>query len=890
MRRPQARGHRKKTGGVVYGKKGKPKTAWQSAPVLPSQQRHTARHVPPRPQAAPNNRSAAGRLRKVNQATWQQPVHNQTAAYSDRNHDDSDNHLQALYRQNHRGYVLETRRQRKRRMALAGDSTALYARNFTHINCNCRGHYHLAESIDVDQGNATLPLCKESFQGTLKGAGHKLSIRGSQPLFETLQNTEIDLPLNYLLLEPPTERGASTALLANRLSGNNTICLSGGSTLTSEALHGMAVAGDVDFMGLTEDGHHDLKQIYFSMNTIKSGVTGGALSRIKGGQTTLTQTHCHLKFLNRLPVPPNGRLVVIGGGVAELTGGQLVLTQTNTRITELSGAGLNDLHIGGGIGRLSGDGCAVLTQTDVNTDLYTAADGATNSGATFGSIARNATVTLRLFSGYSSANVCGTIESDPAVTIKGVIDTTGYAANTASCQAGNHTHAALRLLDTSQVQDWIDAHSEFCCSQVQEISPISCPPNYNASCHYPHERVLATVAMADDSALLLSRQLYPYNAQRAKDGLLRVSRLQFNPTLGRRNAELNLSFGGNGTLLFKPGNHNAQLQPRRVLLAQAYDHNVTLLCTDDSDSNVYHVGTLPLQNNQTDNATVVMQRLEGLKGRPVLLTSDHNSQGGHLFTHEPKGHTVYRYCLNGSCERPVGNFSTEGPVIGVGIHNHTIYVASCNQSNDVIVQPVNPTSWELAQPIAVALLTSSIRSDDTLAINEGTLILVPQRTVLAKQGNKQLQTLRVNLPMLGGMAYWLASHTVGQQLNKKTCEPVTATTSEPTRPENESVSDPNKKTVIGLASALASVSCGLCCVAAVHAAAFCKRSRHGHKTYAEKAAPPLQHASNRRHCSGYGQATKERLGLTREGGTGGNTGDGPLTTTRAKNGRYNQRI
>ena len=723
-------------------------------------------------------------------------------------------------------------------MAQQDDSTPLHGRSFNSNSFNCSGHYHLAESINVGKTGAILPLCNGThFEGSVKGAGHRLHITDSQPLFDTLENADINVALSYSLQATPTDRERPTGLLANRLSGNNTINLPNSYIGPSNAVRdGKAATTDVSVVGLIEDGQHHLKQSATGqavtyIGTMKSGVRGGAVGHITGGKITITQERCHLVNYNTHAIPLNNSLVVIGGGVAELTGGQLILTQTDSSIGENGGSVSINPVLGGGIGKVSGRGTVILTQTDFH--MYRSNHGPTNNSATFGALEKNGTVTLRLFSGYSYGHVCGTIESNPAVTVKGVVDTVSYAANAISCKVGNHTHADLKLLDTTKVQDWIEAHSEFCCSKVEGIPSISCLSDNHTSCHYPYEQQLVTVPMGNDWALLLSRQHYRYNRQRDKEGLLRVSRLLLNHANSGSSAELDRSFGGDGTLLFGPGGYHQQLQPGRVLLAQANDHNLTLLCTDNSDRNVYHVGTLPLRNKQTDNATVVMQRLDQLQGRPVLLTLDQNGQDGHLFTHEQHSHTVYRYCLNGSCERPVGSFSTQGPVIGVGTHNQAMYVASCNQTNDVILQRVDPDTWEPSEPIAATSLTSPVSPDDTLAINEDTLQLIPQRTILIQEDSDQLQTLRVSLPWRGGVAHWHVSRAAGQQLNKKTCEQASAPENKPTKPEDEFSRYPLGE-VLGIPAAAAGGAAVAASLVATVLGIACYHKRHGHQKHAGK--------------------------------------------------------
>ena len=539
-------------------------------------------------------------------------------------------------------------------MAQEGGSTALDISNFTSINSDCGGHYHLMNGTHLLKLAITnqMPFCNgTSFHGSLKGEGYTLRTYRPKPLFDTLENAEFEgemICFGWLDKDLP-EREAPIGLLANRLSGNNTIHLtSGWPMIGAQNAPSRAVVG---FVGLVKDGHHTLQQSNAFLDITKEGVAGGGVSLVQGGTTTLIQTDCLIRFLGRYPSPANTGSIVNGGGVAQLTAGKLILSQTDLCITEPEKV-LDNSLTGGGIGEISGESAAVLTQTQVWSNLYEAADGPTkNRAATFGSLAKNATVTLRLFSGLVSGNACGSIESDPAVTVNGVIDTASYLANSTSCKTGNHSHSALKRLDTTQPQDWRQAHQEFCCSQFEKSVQISCAPD-STSCHYPHELLLATVPMDENAVLVLSRQHHLPPAS-VEHGLLRVSRLLLN-NLNADNsaAELDRSFGIDGTLLFKPGEHHRQLQPEHMLLALVDDQNLTLLCR--TDANTYQLGTLSLRSDPSNNATVAMLPLEGLKGEPALLTLNQSGQGCHLWTHEQQNHTIYRYSLTDGCGPPTG--------------------------------------------------------------------------------------------------------------------------------------------------------------------------------------------------------------------------------------------
>ena len=773
-RRLQPRSHHKKTASVVHGKKGRCcPNARQSTLPRPSKQGHHSRAVPTCPGRA--HSSTGGPACKVRQSTLAALTGSHACTDSGAN---GKNKQVPAYRQKPRGYVLETRRQCKRRMARERDSTPLYTSNFITINANCSGHYHLAENIDVGQTKATLPLCNnqdQTFQGSLKGGRHTLRLSGSQPLFETLQDAEIDVRLHNSLFKTPQDDGAVTGLLAKHLVGHGGVNLSGDCV----AMHSAEGHYLVGLLGRISSGIHTLEQSDF--NALMSGsMVAGAVGTLDGARTnvTLTQTHCTF------------RLTHLAAGSAGVyvshlySPSRLILTQTNVSVAETDRVEKMYLF-GGGVGHIF-DGSTVLTQTAVNIRLASS-NTIRDEGTAFGviiAITEDTTVTLRLFSGTSTTKVCGSfLQMQPPnyhdIFVQGVIDTAGYAANATSCKTGNHNHTALKLLDTTDPKPWRDAHAEFCCSQTAGIAPISCPSdNPRACCHYPHEQLLITARAGDDAALIVSRQGYPYNNTSAEHGLLRVSRLQLNNlNSSHSSAEIDRSFGTHGTLLFAPGDHHQQLQPGRVLLALVDDQqkSLTLLCrSNGSDGTPYYLGTLSL-NPPSDNKTVAMQPLADLKGEPVLLTLDPNGQACHIWTHEQHNSAVYRYPLSDEGGLPDSHpLSTAGPVIGIGTHNNSVYIGSCDPSADVVVQRVDPDSWQSSEPTPVAQieLTPSPGSDATLTSDKGTLVIHPPHVIWAQDGSdQQLKAWEVSeLPFFGGVAQWRVSAEADLRLNNKACE------------------------------------------------------------------------------------------------------------------------
>ena len=816
--------HSKKTANVVHGKKGSPSKKNTRQPALqpPSHQRHNSSI--PHPQTQHNSSSSGGRSLKVKQSLFAPASSNTTGSHSESD-DGTITHSQALYRQNHRGYVLETRRQRKRRMAQEGDSsTPLYAGNFTNMRCNHKGRYHLAENIDVSQTGAILPLCKnQTFQGALKGDGHTLRINSSRPLFDNLSGATIDVRLEdstYNVHYTP-EAGA----LARALEGYNNITLTGGRLNMHNA------AGLISSFGqINEGGPHRLNQINFRA-TLSGNRVGGGIGTVSTNATVI-QTDCEFNVTN---------LRDGGIGAFMVMGGSLVLTQTNVTIRETER--LQDAFTMAGGVRTIYRGSAVITQTGVSVRLLPPRREC--EGAAFVSAVDDQTnVTLRLFSGSgtsgdSTINVCGIIfvSGVPVPGVQGVIDTAGYAANPDSCQQDNPT--GLQLLDTTQAADWRTAHKEFCCSEVEGIPPISCPwDNPHVSCHYPHEQLLATVPMGEHSALLLTRQGYPYNATSAERGLLRVSCLQLKSLKsGHRAAELNRSFGSNGTLLFAPGSYHQQLQPRHVVLALSCDQKLTLLCrSGDSNRPAYHLATLPLQGATSDNATVEMQALAELRGEPVTLTFA-QEPFPQIWTHEKNnesGDLFYFYEQPANATAPVQRYnltqSNGGTVIGTGTHNHTLYVVSCNQT-DVVIQYVDPVTRSISEPTPVALLelSPSESPDDTLTIDGGTLLLIPPNTIFTQEDTDQPQRVwQVKLPAYGGQASWQVSEEQAVRLDEKNCERLSA-------PEDASSREPFEDWFISSTMA----AYGLCCTAAV-AGIICKKCwHHGRNHTGDQTAPLL---------------------------------------------------
>ena len=221
-----------------------------------------------------------------------------------------------------------------------------------------------------------------------------------------------------------------------------------------------------------------------------------------------------------------------------------------------------------------------------------------------------------------------------------------------------------------------------------------------------------------------------------------------------------------------------------------------------------------------------------------------NDPDGYLWTdetHEPHNHTVYRYGLDGDglVDSP-DSLSTEGPVIGVGNHNDSIYIASCNQTDDLVVQRINTTSWQLSEPIPVAELnlTFPAASDDTLATDNDTLLLVPRHAIVSEDGaDGQLKVWQVSLPPYGGKAQWRAQgkEKAALRLDQQVCLRVTED-----EPSN-SLPVPFEGPLIGTAIA----TYGLCCTAAV-AGIICKKcwQRHKKHTGATTAPPASTEAAN----------------------------------------------
>ena len=419
----------------------------------------------------------------------------------------------------------------------------------------------------------------------------------------------------------------------------------------------------------------------------------------------------------------------------------------------------NATLFGGGVGTIE-SGSAVLTQTAVNISLDS--DTTRDEGATFGWL-KDGNVALRLFSGASNAQACGTISGG---TIQGVIDTAGYATadNAILCMAGNQT--GLNLLDTTEPTDWRQAHSEFCCSQVEGVPTISCPSNHTVSCHYPHERLLTTVPVGNNAALLLTRQGYPYNEDSAKDGLLCISRLQLtNLTSNQSKAELDLSRGSdNGTLLFKPGEHHQHLLPESVVLAATdarIDHVALLSCTHSNGTEDYHLATVPLDGT---SAVVNMTRLDPLKGRPVMLMFAGKDQPPQIWTHENStdGDVFYLY------KPPVSATSlptaTPGQVIAMGADDRWLYVAKRNQS-DVVLERIDRETREVERLSVRLNVTMDAADTDmrvrglpyTIEARSDSLRLIPQRTIWSEQGSELKVWQIKELPNHGGVAQWSLS-------------------------------------------------------------------------------------------------------------------------------------
>ena len=446
-------------------------------------------------------------------------------------------------------------------------------------------------------------------------------------------------------------------------------------------------------------------------------------------------------------------------------------------------------------------------------------------------------------------NACGFINTD--VTIKGMIDTAGYAVNASSCKDGNHTSTGLALLDTTNATQWYQAHKEFCCSNVTGIDRISCSSNTpRASCHYPHEQLLATVAMGNSSALLLSRQRYPYNANTSDAcGLLRISRLQLNNlNSSSSTAELDGSSATNDTVLFGPGEHHLQLQPGRVLLALANESDLTLLSR--SNGTDYHLGTLPLKD-QHENINVTMQPLKGLEGEPVMLMFGEKQQPPQIWTHKNSAgndtFTLYKQAVNGTDPVElvkVANYSltsANDAVIAMGANERWLYIVAKRNQGGVILECINRTSEQVGgQPTRLNMMAALADSDGaglpyTVQVGDDQALgLIPRHAIWAKDGaDGQLKVWQIELPNFGGPAQWRVSAETARVPDGKAC--LRMKEDEP----SNTLRAPLEGPLIGSAMA----TFGLCCTAAV-AGLIGKKCWQRHKNRADKATPAPETAAN----------------------------------------------
>ena len=136
--------------------------------------------------------------------------------------------------------VIETKRQRKRRMAKEAPTqgtasnmtetngrniTPLDSKNFTDIANNCSGHYRMRENITLShKQNRKLPLCPKGFTGSLTSDEYWLSgVNASTPggdagLFYSLDHADVDLNL-----EKPHAAGRTAGAVAARLGSGNRV-------------------------------------------------------------------------------------------------------------------------------------------------------------------------------------------------------------------------------------------------------------------------------------------------------------------------------------------------------------------------------------------------------------------------------------------------------------------------------------------------------------------------------------------------------------------------------------------------------------------------------------------------------------------------------------------
>ena len=172
-------------------------------------------------------------------------------------------------------------------------------------------------------------------------------------------------------------------------------------------------------------------------------------------------------------------------------------------------------------------------------------------------------------------------------------------------------------------------------------------------------------------------------------------------------------------------------------------------------------------------------------------------------------------------------------MIGVGTHNDSIYIASCNQADNVVLQRINTTSWQLSEPIPVAQLNLAFpaASDDTLATDNDTLLLVPRHAIVSEDGaDGQLKVWQVSRPPYGGKAQWRAQgkEKAALRLDQQDCLRV-----KEEEPSNSFSPVPFEGPLIGTIMA----TCGLCCTATV-AGLICKKCWQRYKKSTVVTTPP----------------------------------------------------
>ncbi|WP_230460118.1 hypothetical protein, partial [Sansalvadorimonas verongulae] len=412
---------------------------------------------------------------------------------------------------------------------------------------------------------------------------------------------------------------------------------------------------------------------------------------------------------------------------------------------------------GAGGGQLESTQNTRFSQTDGQMNV-TALDGNGSAGyigQAKSTMHRNIVLSSGRNTGDSPLKAIGHIDDRVYIPgAKGFLDTAAYPPD--QIEASRQ----MLSLNTTQPEGWRTAQETFC----QQTS--SC----DSTCHYPNEQAHALVSGGHDSLFLVSHQRYPYNEQSDEQGVILISRLNWDGTaLGKDS-----SFGRNGFLLYSPAASNGTLPPAEALVGQLADptHLTTFYSTDSGGLQLVR---FPLDNSQ---GGYEVTSLDGHFGQPVMFTPERETDRYGIWVRNDSAtkDTVHYHQMSfsGTQTNVSAQYNlsvTDYPdtsVIGLGADHNWLYIARQNQT-DIFLERMSRVTQEKdawharledarnVTPAPESGLAYRLQVDGNL------LTFVPRYTVTDSTAAPRV--VNVELPQYGGCAQWTSHDAYSVNIN-----------------------------------------------------------------------------------------------------------------------------